>query len=301
MLRLQRTLLFLKRRLTLRINEGYLVMAQTETRKHRHAGDVATRNIVPYVVLTFGMTWGVMLLFIVFPQYVPAFLGPMSVTHPLYILAVWAPGLVAMLLIVTGTGFSGLRRYFGRLFHVDVAWTWWAFVLLGLPILKIVGAILNGAPPGEWLVLQPFWQVLGISVFMLFLGPVEEFGWRGFLLPLMQRIMTPALAGLIIGLLWAVWHIPAFYLDGTPHTAWSMLPFILGVTSVGVVMAVVYNKTHGNLLFPILIHWQLNIGFWPEAQPWENYLNLALAILLLWVHRDVMFSRDKGLTVVAPV
>ena len=159
---------------------------------------------------------------------------------------------------------------------------------------------MNGAPVSEWLNLQPFWQVLGISIFMLFLGPVEEFGWRGFLLPLMQRIMTPALAGLIIGLLWAVWHIPAFYLDGTPHTAWSMFPFIIGVTSVGVVMAVVYNKTHGNLLFPILIHWQLNIQFWPEAQPWENYLNLALALLLLWVHRDVMFGRDKGLTQVVP-
>jgi hypothetical protein len=65
-------------------------------------------------------------------------------------------------------------------------------------------------------------------------------------------------------------------------------------------MAVAYNKTNGNLLFPILLHWQLNIAFWPEAQPWENYLNLGLAVLLLWVHRDVMFSHDKGLTMVVP-
>ena len=112
--------------------------------------------------------------------------------------------------------------------------------------------------------------------------------------------MAPALAGLIIGLLWSVWHIPAFYLDGAPQTASSMVPFIIGVTSVGVVMAVVYNKTNGNLLFPILIHWQLNIAFWPEAQPWENYLNLVLALFFLWVHRDVMFSRDMGLTHVVP-
>lgn len=275
-------------------------MAQSINYRHGPAADVTTALIIPYVVLTFGVTWSVVALFIMFPQYVPAFLGPMSVTHPLYILAVWAPGLVAMTLISITTGFAGLRRYFGRLVKVQAAWSWWAFVLLVLPALKIVGAMLNGAPVGEWLIIQPFWAVLGISIFMLFLGPVEEFGWRGFLLPLMQRVMTPALAGLIIGLLWSVWHIPAFYLDGTPHTAWSMIPFIIGVTSVGVVMAVVYNKTNGNLLFPILMHWQLNIAFWPEAQPWENYLTLGLALILLWVHRDVMFSRGMGLTQVVP-
>lgn len=275
-------------------------MTQTQTHIQIHARDVATSAIVPFVLLTFAVTWGIMLLFIFFPQFVPAFFGPMGVTHPLYLLAVWTPGLVAMTLITLSTGFVGLRRYFSRLFHVNAAWSWWAFVILALPLMKIAGAILNGTPISGWLNLQPFWGILGISVFMLFLGPVEEFGWRGFVLPLMQRIMTPALAGLIIGLFWSVWHIPAFFLDGTPHTAWSMMPFIIGVTSVGVVMAVVYNKTGGNLLFPILIHWQLNIEFWPEAQPWENYLNLALAVVLLWVHRDVMFSRDKGLTEVVP-
>lgn len=275
-------------------------MTPSMTYGRGHTADVATASIILFVVLTFGVTWGVVVLFIMFPQYVPAFLGPMSVSHPLYIFAVWAPGLVAMTLILISTGFAGLRRYFGRLFKVKAAWSWWVFVVLGLPVLKILGAMLNGAPVGEWLMIKPFWSVLGISIFMLFLGPVEEFGWRGFLLPLMQRVMTPALAGLIIGLLWSVWHIPAFYLDGAPQTAWSMVPFIIGVTSVGVVMAVVYNKTNGNLLFPILIHWQLNIAFWPEAQPWENYLNLVLALFLLWVHRDVMFSRDMGLTHVVP-
>ncbi len=264
------------------------------------ASDITTRNIIPFLLLTFGISWGCTWLLMSPPQGMPALLSAQGVTNPLYIIAVWSPGLVAFALIVRRTGFGGLRRYFGRLFDVGVPWQWWAFVLLALPAVKITGAILNGTPVGGWLVVQPFGDVLGITVFMLFLGPVEEFGWRGFLLPLMQRVMTPALAGLIIGVLWAVWHIPAFFLDGAPHTAWSMLPFIIGVSSVGVIMAVAYNKTKGNLLFPILLHWQLNVAFWPEAQPWENYLNFGLAVLMLWVHRDVMFNRDKGLTTVVP-
>ena len=273
-------------------------MMTTDT--HTQPNDITTRMIIPFVFLTFGVTWGVVLVLLFAPQLVPGFLGPMGVTNPVYILAVWSPGLVAMALIFWQTGGSGLRRFFGRLLHLQTGWQWWAFVLLALPAIKIMGAILNGTPFAGWLVLDPIGQVLGISLFMLFLGPVEEFGWRGFLLPLMQRVMTPALAGVIIGFIWAVWHIPAFYLDGAPHTAWSMAPFIIGVTSVGVIIAVVYNKTGGNLLFPILIHWQLNIAFWPEAQPWENYLNLGLAVVLLWLHRDVMFAREKGLTTVVP-
>jgi membrane protease YdiL (CAAX protease family) len=265
-----------------------------------NAKDITTRNLIPLMLLIFGITWGCFWLLMSPPQGMPPLLATQGVTNPFYIIAVWSPGLVAMALIIWGAGFGGLRRYFGRLFDVGVSWQWWVFVLLALPAVKITGAALNGTPVTGWLVLHPIEEVVGLTIFMLFLGPVEEFGWRGFALPLMQRVMAPALAGLIIGFLWAVWHIPAFYLDGTPHTAWSMLPFIIGVTSVGVVFAVVYNKTNGNLLFPILLHWQLNIAFWPEAQPWENYLNLALAIVLLWWHRDVMFSHDKGLTTVVP-
>ena len=265
------------------------------------AKDISTRNVIPFLLLAFGISWGCTWLLMAPPQWMPAILREQGVTNPLYVIAVWSPAIVAITLIIGGAGLGGLRRYFGRLFDVGVPWQWWAFVLLALPAVKILGAILNGTPTAGLLITQPFGQVLGITIFMLFLGPVEEFGWRGFLLPLMKRVITPALAGLIIGLLWAVWHIPAFFLDGAPHTAWSMFPFIIGVTSVGVIMAVAYNKTNGNLLFPILLHWQLNIAFWPEAQPWENYLNLALAIVLLWVHRDVMFSHGKGFTTVVPV
>jgi uncharacterized protein len=205
-----------------------------------------------------------------------------------------------MLLVVVTTGPSGLCRFFGRLFDASVPRAWWAFVLLALPALKMTGALLNGTPITGLLNLSPFGEILSMSVFMLFLGPVEEFGWRGVALPLMQRLTAPVWAGVIVGFIWAFWHLPAFFVGGTPQSACAVLPFLLGVTAIAEVMAVVYNKTGGNLLFPILTHWQLNIAFWPEAQPWENYLGMALALVLLWVHRDVMFARDKGLTEVVP-
>lgn len=275
-------------------------MAIQSTRATVGTGDLGVGHLAPFFVLTFALTWGLGTALMVFPDQITAMFGEFSVTNPLYLIMTWSPGLVGTLLIVITTGLSGLRRFFGRLFDASVPLAWWAFVLLALPALKMTGALLNGTPITGLLNLSPFGEILSMSIFMLFLGPVEEFGWRGVALPLMQRLTAPVWAGVIVGFVWAFWHIPAFFVGGTPQSAWAVLPFLFGVTAIGVVMAVVYNKTGGNLLFPILTHWQLNIAFWPEAQPWENYLSVALALALLWVHRDVMFARDKGLTEVVP-
>lgn len=263
-------------------------------------GDLTVGDIAPFLLLTFALTWGLVALMIGWPERVEAVLGEMGVTNPAYLLAVWSPALAAFGLILRRSGVAGLRRFLGRLSPRGVAPAWWALALLGLPLVKIASAILNGAPFNELLVLSPFGEVLLISLFMLILGPVEEFGWRGTLLPLVQRGIAPVWAGLVVGFTWAVWHIPAFYLGGAPHTAWSLLPFLIGVTAVGVVMAVVYNRTGGNILLTVVIHWQLNIAFWPEAQPWENYLNVLLAVVLVWTNRDVMFYKDRAEKVVVP-
>ncbi|MFA8443966.1 CPBP family intramembrane glutamic endopeptidase [Yoonia sp.] len=275
-------------------------MSMQSTANPTQSHDLTTRYILPFFLLTFALSWGLLFGMLLYPEAMLRIFGELSVTNPAYITATWAPGLVGIGLVLFATGFSGLKRYFGRLFDFRQPLAWWAFVLLGLPLVKMASAALNGTPLSGMLVFDPLGEVVMITAFMLFLGPVEEFGWRGVALPLMQRTMAPVWAGLIIGFVWAFWHIPAFFLDGTPHTAWSLTPFLIGVTSVGVVMAVVYNKTRGNLLFAVLIHWQLNIAFWPEAQPWENYLNLILAVVLVWIHRDVMLHGHKAETTVVP-
>jgi len=281
---------------------GY-VTAHTSYSAHSAApgkGDIGTRTVIPFVLLTFGITWGLMALMIFGGDLMTSLFGELGVTHPVYILAVWSPAVVAFILILLHAGPGGMRRFLGRLSPRGVTPAWWALAFLALPLVKILSAMLNGTPFNQLLVLQPFGEVLLVTAFMLVLGPVEEFGWRGLMLPLMQRVIAPVWAGLLVGFAWAIWHIPAFYLGGTPHTAWALAPFVIGVTAVGVVMAVVYNRTRGNLLLPIVIHWQLNVAFWPEAQPWENYLNVALAVVLVWAHRDVMLSRPRAETVVVP-
>jgi uncharacterized protein len=135
---------------------------------------------------------------------------------------------------------------------------------------------------------------------MLFLGPVEEFGWRGVAQPLLQRRMAPLWAGLLIGATWGFWHLPAFFLSGVVYAGWSFLPFFLGNVAIAVIVTPLLNRTGGSLLWPMLFHWQLINPFWPDAQPWDTWILVVTATAMVWWNRSTMLRRDGAVMDVVP-
>ena len=93
------------------------------------------------------------------------------------------------------------------------------FLVLGIPAGKYLGAALNGTITD--FPFDPWYRVLPMFAAALLIGPVEEIGWRGVALPLLQRRYSPLWASLILGALWGFWHLPAFLLSGTEQSAWS--------------------------------------------------------------------------------
>lgn len=136
--------------------------------------------------------------------------------------------------------------------------------------------------------------------FMLVLGPVEEFGWRGFALPLLQQHFAPIWAGLILGVIWGMWHLPAFYLSGTPQGAWSFFPFFIGSIALSVIVTPLFNASGGSILLPLLLHWQLNNPIFPDAAPHDTIMFVAAAIIVVVINRKKMFSKDGAITEVIP-
>lgn len=167
--------------------------------------------------------------------------------------------------------------------------------------MKYVGAALNGIPVSSF--SAPSWEVLlpGM-VAALFIGPAgEEFGWRGLALPVLQRRFTPLAASLVLGAIWGIWHLPAFLLSGTPQSAWSFGPYVLGVLALSIILTPMFNAARGSLLIPILFHFQQNLSVWPDAQPWENVIFAAIAVVVVLLNRRSMLSRDTAVTEVVPV
>jgi membrane protease YdiL (CAAX protease family) len=100
------------------------------------------------------------------------------------------------------------------------------------------------------------YYILIYSIITLFLGGSlgEEIGWRGFLLPRLQRKLNPFCASIIIGIIWACWHLPLFFINGSTQYGSSFLLFLFIVIGYSIPITWVYNRTDGSLIFPILFH-----------------------------------------------
>ncbi|MBD5788242.1 CPBP family intramembrane metalloprotease [Cellulosimicrobium terreum] len=131
---------------------------------------------------------------------------------------------------------------------------------------------------------------------VLAVGPVEEIGWRGYALPLLQRRFTPLIASLVLGALWGLWHLPAFLFSGTAQGGWSVWPFLLGALALSVLMTGMFNASRGSILIPVLVHFQLNGPAWPEGHPWENDVFAAAVVALVVWKRDLFLRRDHAAT-----
>ena len=262
------------------------------------ADRVPSSALLPFVVLTFAITWGAIGFYIVWPEVAVASLGEISGSHPVFFLATWAPAIAAFLVVLLHTGTRGARAFLSRLLLWRGKAGWWGVVLVGLPIVFVIGSLMKGGP-----VLAPIEGIgtalVGMLV-MLFLGPVEEFGWRGVAQPLLQRHMAPLWAGLLIGATWGLWHLPAFFLAGTVQSGWSFTPFFVGNVALAVLVTPLFNAARGSILLPMLFHWQLINPLWPDAQPYDTYLLVLIAALAVWVNRGTMLTRAGAVTVVVP-
>jgi len=254
-----------------------------------------TKSLKPFLALTFGLTWGIAALLIMFANQVTAIFGEIGLSNPLVILAVYSPGIVGIFLIGRQYGLKGLGNFFQRLTLWRTPLAWSLFIILGIPAIAYTGGAIKGTINDPF----PFSSlslVLPALFHALFLGTIEEFGWRGLALPLMQRKLSPFWAGLSLGVIWALWHVPSFLIGGMPQTAWAAGPYFLGIIALSVVITPLFNSTRGSLLIAYLFHFQVMNPLFPDAQPWDNIIWIAVAVIVVVLNRKTMFQREHGVT-----
>lgn len=256
--------------------------------------------LLPFFAITFGLAWSIFALFIFANEWVVNTFGELSGRHPLFILAVYAPALTTLLLLGIKTDLSGIARFLARLALWRASPWWYGFLLLGFPAIFFLGAVIKGNALTAPMLTDSVVDLLPLIGFMMVLGPVEELGWRGFALPILQRRFVPFWAGLILGVTWAVWHLPAFLLSGTPQAAWDFMPFFAGSVACSVILTAFFNQARGSILLATLFHFQMNNPLWPDAQPYDMYIFVMAALVIVWLNRKVLFSRANAVTQVIP-
>ena len=256
---------------------------------------ITTKTLGAFLALTFGLTWGIVALVILFNEQMVALFGEMGMSNPLFILAVYAPGIAGLLLVWWHYGLRGMGSFLRRLTLWRAPKLWWLFLIAGIPAIVYAGAAMNGTI-NEPFPFSPWYEALPALALALFLGPIEEFGWRGLALPLLQRRFAPFWAGLILGVIWAIWHIPSFLMSGTPQSAWAFWPFFLGIVAISVIMTPLFNVSKGSLLIAIVYHFQMMNPLFPDAQPYDILLFIITAVIVVWLYRREIFKRGSGVT-----
>ena len=261
----------------------------------RKSNSMTGKTLIPFLALSFGLTWSIAAILILFYDQVVAIFGEISMSNPLYILAVYSPGIVGVFMVWRHFGLEGLGRFFKRMTLWRAPVKWWLFLILGIPAVVYTAAAIKGSisDPFPYSTLPELLSALALA---LFLGPIEEFGWRGVALPLLQRRFAPFWSGLILGTIIAAWHIPAFLMSGTPMSNWSFVPYFGAVIAIYVIMTAFFNASRGSLLVAYLYHFQLMNPIFPDAQPYDNFMWLAIAVIVVWLNRKKMFSREAGVT-----
>mgnify|MGYP000013507545 CR=1 FL=1 len=270
------------------------------TSEHSSAGQIGSGQLVQFLLIVFGLAWSLFALFVFATDWVVRTFGELSGSHPLFILAVYAPAIAALILVGRSAGLAGIGKFLSRLFLWRASPWWYGFLLIGFPVISFTGAALKGNALSAPLFTEPFSALLPAIGFMLILGPVEEIGWRGFALPILQRHLVPVMAGLVLGVIWAVWHLPAFMLSGTPQAAWDFMPFFAGSVACSVILTALFNNGRGSILLAMLFHFQMNNPLWPDAQPYDMYVYVAAAVLITWLNRHSLLSKSGSVTHVIP-
>jgi uncharacterized protein len=258
---------------------------------------LTVRSLRIFFLATFGLSWGAGMLYVFFQEQVDAVLGPMGYTNPLFIFMVYSPGIVGVLLVWRHYGLAGLGSFLRRFGLWRMSPVWWLVLIVGMPAVFYAGAAINGTLDKPF-PFSPWHSVLPALLPMLLIGPMEELGWRGVALPLLQRRLSPLWASLVLGLIVAVWHTPSFFVSGTKQSAWDFWPFFVGVIAISVIITPMFNAARGSLLIAFLFHAQMNNPIWPDAQPWDMWLFVATAVVVAVVNRKTMLDRGAGATAI---
>lgn len=238
--------------------------------------------VLSYFTLTFGISWGGMLLIIVGHGRIPSTPEEIASIFPMaYLTTVAGPSLAALLLTGLVGGRAAFRELAARLVKWRVGIRWYAVAFLAAPLsvnatLLALSRVSSAFLPGfvnttdgaSGVIPMSLGVVIALS---LFNGFVEELGWTGFAIPRMYRQYGVFTTGLTVGFLWGAWHFASNMALSSGSSA--PVPFALFMAVLlfsflppfRMLMVWVYDHTE-SLLVAMLMHASLD-AFWLIATP----------------------------------
>ena len=263
--------------------------------------------VCSFFVLAFGISWGGILVVLSATGFNLVELRPLD-TGLIFVFMLLGPSTSGLAMTALLEGRAGLRRLLARMAHWRLDLRWYGVVLLTMPVLLLVtlsplGAFLDPAfsPRFQW--------HLFATGFIA--GSFEEVGWTGFATPRLLQRQRLFLAGLWLGLVWALWHVLVDYRQNSHAMGalWLLefaVLYIGALTAYRVLMTWVFADTQ-SLLLAVLMHasytgWLLTL--YPTTSLAQGLVWQTAFAVALWVMVAVVMTglavRRSGPSVQGP-
>ena len=165
------------------------------------------------------------------------------------------------------------------------------------PVVFLLGnaaSSLIGMPVPGPLVSGP-WYFLILDVLLMFIyfifggGGLEEPGWRGFALPLLQKRFSLLVSSLILSVIWTFWHLPMLWSSITQSGPLVLVIYLLTVTApFAILFTAIFNRTRSSLPIVILLHASINITgtYLPASSLSTGLWLLLILVIAVWMWRS---------------
>jgi uncharacterized protein len=249
--------------------------------------------VTAYFLLAFAISWSGFVLGVGPRALVSANWQAERRFLPAVLAMLAGPSVASLLLTGLVAGRAGYRDLWSRLCLWRVGFRWYALAILPAPI--VCAGIL-------WVLSMPLPLLVGDvgAVFVGGLGAglttlLEEIGWTGFAVPRLRRRHGVPTTGLIVGVLWGLWHLlQQVFISGTyrgdvsppAFMAFAILAAVASLTAYRILMVWLFDRT-GSLLVTTLMHGMLTASsiFWFTSVATGRWFlaNVWLVAVAMWM------------------
>jgi uncharacterized protein len=173
----------------------------------------------------------------------------------------FVPLIAALILVHRGEGLGGVRGLLKRTFDFrrirNKAWYVPIIFLVPLMYLLTYGVMALAGLPSSGAHTPLLATPILFAAFFIF-GTGEELGWMGYAADPLQERWSALTTGIILGLVWAVWHfVPLIQMGRTPTwIAW----WTLGTVALRILIVWLYNNTGKSVFATIVFHATSNLS-----------------------------------------
>jgi membrane protease YdiL (CAAX protease family) len=153
----------------------------------------------------------------------------------------------------------------------------YALVLAGLISVNAIPLVM-----GKSTIYAPFYAALiALPINLIFGGGLEELGWRLLLQPALEKKVSFTFASLLTGIIWSLWHLPLFFMQGATQSGTSFLIFAISTIGIAFFLAAIY-RVSGSIWLCILFHGAYN-SLYEIISFSEDYLSTIVTALVMMI------------------